>query len=276
MLSNDIYLDGRTETISDSLFCIHLQRQYSAAKELETLQSQLNEGSEEEKRAASSTKYLNALRKGRDNEQMLNESYLRKKMGDPVLFGDVIQLMHVKSGKYLTVMDSELAHDEKENMRLVLMPYGNMLSWIQVSPRYKINKDGDRILSETETKLGVFERSGEFVHCASKTPKPGYFREVNCSMEDSSWRLSVFQRAEHTSDTSLIMAHQLVTIMDPETQSYLKVLINANVEEGIDDKDKLNEAIEHVHDLGEVVLEPTKQHLDSNAIWIIEKEFQKT
>lgn len=275
ILSSDIYLDGRTETISDSLFCIHLQRQYSAAKELESLQSSLNEGSEEDKNDSSSMKYLQALKKGRDNEQTLNEMYLRNKMGEPVLFGDVIQLLHVKSGKYLTVLDDALAHDEKENMRLTLMPHGNSLSWIQVSPRYKINKDGDKVLSETETKLNIFERTGEFVHCASKNPKPGYFREVNCSMEDSSWRLAVFQKSEHTGDPSLIMAHQLVTIMDPETQSFLKILIDSNVEEGIDDKEELGEAIERVHDLGEVVLEPAKKHFDSNSIWVIEKDFQK-
>ena len=274
ILSSDLYLDNRTESMSDSLFCIHLQRQYSAAKELATVQANFQEEIDNNTMAAASTKYLKALRKGRDNEQKLNEMYLRQKTGDPVLFGDVIQLMHVKSGKYLTVLDSELANDEKENMKLVLLPYGNSLSWIRVSPRYKINREGDRILSETEVKLRIFERSGEFVHCASKIPKPGYFREINCSMEETSWKMTVFQRAEHTKDASLILAHQLVTIMDPETQSYLKVLIESNGEEGIDSAEELGEAIEHVHDLGDVVLEPAKQHFDSNAIWIIEKEAQ--
>ena len=90
ILSNGVYVDERTSTISDSLFCIHLQRQYSAFKELESLQKSLEEnGSEID---SSSLKYLAALKKGRDNEQNLNETNLRRAMGTPVIFGDKIQL----------------------------------------------------------------------------------------------------------------------------------------------------------------------------------------
>jgi preprotein translocase subunit SecD len=51
----------------------------------------------------------------------------------------------VKSGKYLSVIPGKLAKEERENVRLGLDVNGNVFSHIQLCPRYKIDKDGDRI-----------------------------------------------------------------------------------------------------------------------------------
>ena len=50
----------------------------------------------------SARNYIAALEKGRENEKKLNDNYMRKKHGQLVEFGGIIQLYHVKSGKYLT------------------------------------------------------------------------------------------------------------------------------------------------------------------------------
>ena len=52
----------------------------------------------------------------------MNETYMRHKVGNKVLFGDVVQLLHVKSKKYLTVKDKVLARDERENTAVFLSP----------------------------------------------------------------------------------------------------------------------------------------------------------
>ena len=230
ILSNNIYVDPRTSTIADSLFCVHLKRQYSAFRELEHFLS-LFENHPEGLLEPSSVKYLQALKRGRDNEEHLNDRYLSQGMGTPVRFGEVIQLFHVKSGKYLTVLSKELAHEERENMRIVLTAYGSTCSYIQLSPRYKINRDGDVILSNTVAYLKVYERSGEFVHCASKNPRPGTYREVNCSMEDSSWLLMIFQASFLKADDSLLLSSELVVIQDPETACNLAVYIRSSDDE---------------------------------------------
>ena len=98
--------------LDDCIFCVHLQRQYSAARELEEFLKTKNDSSTDESRAA---KYFQALKvfwhthipfcfpkvivafrlflqRGSDNENKLNDSYMKKKIGQVVVFGDIIQV----------------------------------------------------------------------------------------------------------------------------------------------------------------------------------------
>lgn len=81
-------------SIHDALFCVHLQRQYSAARELNAFRNKYikeNKDITDE----SELKYLQALEKGRDNENSLNDAYMKKKLGQIVLFGDIIQVTYL-------------------------------------------------------------------------------------------------------------------------------------------------------------------------------------
>lgn len=72
----------------------------------------------------------------------MNESFMMERLGTPILFGDTIQLLHVNSGKYITLLPGQLARDERENMRCYLSPEGSVNSWFQILPRYKIDREG--------------------------------------------------------------------------------------------------------------------------------------
>ncbi|KAJ1384873.1 inositol 1,4,5-trisphosphate/ryanodine receptor-domain-containing protein, partial [Ochromonadaceae sp. CCMP2298] len=123
-----------------------------------------------------------------------------------VVFGDVIQLFHVKSGKYLTVLPDLLAKDERENIRVTLDVLGCSTSWLQILPRYKIDREGDRILSRSEVYLRSAERHNEYIHRADRDPLPGSSREVNCSLESTSWRLNIFRSSTDSLDANIILA----------------------------------------------------------------------
>jgi hypothetical protein len=96
----------------------------------------------------------------------MNSHFLQQKLGSPVLFGDIIQLFHVKSGKYLTVSPTELGKTEKENVRIYLNPDGDSNSWLQILPRFKIDREGDRVAGSTEAYFRFADRANEFLHCA--------------------------------------------------------------------------------------------------------------
>lgn len=78
-------------SLHDSVFCVHLQRQYSAARELNAF---LEKYGMDVKNITddSELKYLQALERGTENENKLNDNYMRKKLGQVVLFGDIIQV----------------------------------------------------------------------------------------------------------------------------------------------------------------------------------------
>ena len=72
----------------------------------------------------------------------------------------------------MTVSGS-LAKDERENMMVTLNTNGNIYSWLQVCPRYKIDREGDKIRNKSEVYLKVSERSNEYIHRADRDPLLG-------------------------------------------------------------------------------------------------------
>ena len=98
---------------------------------------------------------------------------MRQKTGRLVLFGDTIQLFHVKSKKYLNIMPKKPAKDERENLSVTLSPDGNTYSWLNIVPRYKVDREGDVINNGVEFYLKVTLRHSEYIHCSDNKPRQG-------------------------------------------------------------------------------------------------------
>ena len=181
----------------------------------------------------------------------------------------------MKSGKYLTSIPDLLAKIERENIRIILDTHGTSASYLKVLPRYKIDREGDRVLSNSEIYLVQAERTNEYIHRAEKDPFPGSDREVNSSLELTSWHLNIFQSSMDSMDKSILLANQLVYINDPETRSNLTIALTST--ESLDEPPPLQRPELHsserefAHDFGDIVLEPTPQDfMNSNILWFIE------
>ncbi len=111
--------------------------------------------------------YIKALENGKENEKELNDRYMKQKIGSNVCFGDTIQLLHVKSQLYLVVSTNKTAEVERENLRVYLSD-GNQSSWLQIDPRYKIDRDGDYVSNCSEVYLKLKERSSEYIRASDR------------------------------------------------------------------------------------------------------------
>ena len=220
ILSEDIFVTPGSNSFEDHLFQVCAQRQYSAKSEYEEFNAKM-EGKELNDEGLQ--KHFSALVRGKGNEMRMNEVYMKHRIGNNVLFGDTVQLLHVKSRKYLTVLPGTLARDERENMSVSLSPEGNLNSWMQLLPRYKIDKEGDRISNNTEVVMRVAERASEHIHCSDRSPTGIRMREVNASMESGSpWRVNIYQSSQFGLDAEVLRVGQLVYIRDPENASNLQ------------------------------------------------------
>ena len=262
LLMDDLEVKPRDsiECFEDSLFCIYLQRQYSAAREYDEYMEALATRKED-----ALDKVELALKTGKDNENSLNDNYMAQHMGKPVHFGDVVQLLHVKSGKFVTVVPDKLASQERENIYVTLSKGGNVYSWLQIVPRYRIDKEGDKILSHKEVHIKVAQRHNEFIHCSDVSVSEGKPREANCSLETTSWKLAAFQTVKDVSDPNLIQASQIVIINDPEARANLTV-VDDPPDQDVDGND-ISTGNERV------VVQPTLSGaLDVNSVslWVIE------
>lgn len=72
-----------------------------------------------------------------ENEIRTNYSSFNNFKGEPVKFGALIQLLHVISHKFLTLMPKESAEYEKDNLKLKLKTYGSYYSHFRVVPGFK-------------------------------------------------------------------------------------------------------------------------------------------
>lgn len=287
ILNDECYVSKCIDRIENCLWEVHVQNQYSAMKEYhEGLLSGLFSGRDDEpdlrdflardgfENMRDSDDVLHQLQKDAFHEVRLNEKLMGMKLGKPIAFGDVIQLRHVKSKKFITVNGSVLAKHERENLKVSLDELGDTLSWIECMPRSKFDREGQHVMNNSELFLRVHEKPDEFLHCAKRsggthfTAKSTHFeeksdeKEVNCSLESTCWTITVYQRIVNASCRS-ICAGSVVSLQEPESSAFVTV-------------DKINSLGDSAHvimsSLPQLSIDSHTCNVGTGQLWWLEKE----
>lgn len=281
MLNDDCFVTPDINQFDDCIWEIHVQNQYSATREYreallssKTARIDYADGNKSNSQRQANKDHLTQLHRAAINEQRLNEKLMSIKVGKPVAYGDPIQLRHVKSRKFLTISSNTLAKDERENMRVSVIPEGNSLSCLGFVPRMRFEKEGALLTNNSEVMIRVHERPGELLH-ASKNMKSEYEgeklkAEVNCSLESTVWTIVLYQRVVDMK-SKLISAGQLVTLQDPDSLNCLSLQLESGV--------AINTPVEELTKHSQVVLSPqyqlrdivSNQNVGTNLLWLIEK-----
>ena len=220
--------------------------QYSAAKELNEYVKEI-----EDSRATNLTatdadiesdrndSHLYALKRGKAYEDTQNAATNQAKRGKPVNFGDTIQLLHVNSGKFLTVRSEKVAEAERENLSVCLDASGSIMSHLIMIARLKIDEESGLLANNTGIFLKIAEREREFVHCSDNEFKfhsiafsgaalvgqkcyteQGESYEVNCSLTKTLWSIQVYDAADDDNGVNL-RAGDIIYLHDPEAKMTL-------------------------------------------------------
>ena len=213
--------------------------QYSAAKELneyikETAHAPEDDVGEEISGRTNDSvdSQLHALQRGKRYEDMQNAATNQQRRGEPVKFGDTIQLLHVNSGKFLTVRSNKTAELERENLQICLDSSGSTMSHLKVEARLKIDEEAVMLQNNTEIFFKVAEREREFVHCSKDGFKihsiafggaapvgqkcyveEGETFEINCSLTKTVWRVQVYDAVDNAFGSEYLRAGDVVSLL---------------------------------------------------------------
>ncbi|XP_021948195.1 inositol 1,4,5-trisphosphate receptor [Folsomia candida] len=136
---------------------------------------------------------MKSLHHAAELEKDQNAKDTCKKVGITLKYGTSVQLLHMKSNKYLTVNKRIPAKSDKLAMRVYLDRSGNEYSWFQIIPSFKHRSLGDPVVAGDEVILTAVGSTQQCLHASDVClpDNPGS-HEVNFSSNKKAWSLVLF------------------------------------------------------------------------------------
>ncbi|XP_076109900.1 inositol 1,4,5-trisphosphate-gated calcium channel ITPR2-like isoform X1 [Mytilus galloprovincialis] len=172
------------------VFQITIQNRYKLNKKLRKVEFSDIDTSEVHESSISNAA-SKKIKASAEAENKDNEAEQKRQFGKKVRYGEIIQLRHVFSGKYIHSSTTQTSQKDRNNMRISLLECNAKNAQFKILPRYKVKSEGEFVQLYDQVMLESIKSPGHFLH-ASEPYQIDHFTnasELNLGVERSSFTL---------------------------------------------------------------------------------------
>ncbi|VDI71716.1 Hypothetical predicted protein [Mytilus galloprovincialis] len=195
-----------------------------------------------------------------------NAAEQKRQMGKRVRYGEIVQLKHVLTSKYVHMCTSQTSQRDKNNMMIMLHNYNAKNAQFRILPQYKVKSEGEVVQIYDQIVYESIKSPGHFFHASQpfNVDHFTYGSEINLGVERSGFSLIRFHPGIPEHDP-YVRGGSCIRLFHKELEAYL-------VAEGLFDE----EVTEDVHFRIRVMDQHKPRTLSpptsGNTFWQIEAE----
>ncbi|XP_029657301.1 inositol 1,4,5-trisphosphate receptor-like, partial [Octopus sinensis] len=151
-----------------------------------------------------------------------NAAEQKRQHGKRVRYGEIVQLKHRFTSKYLHMCTTQTSQHDKNNMMISLNEFNAKNAQFRILPRYKVKSEGEVVQLFDQIVFESVKSPGHFFHASEKFQIDCYSEgsELNLGVEKSSFTLVGCYR-EDLEDNRFVRGGSVIRLFHKELEAYL-------------------------------------------------------
>lgn len=202
----------------------------------------------------------------------------RRQRGAKVRYGNIIQLKHAFTEKYVHASTTETSKRDKNNMRVSIESYSAHQAHFRLLPRYKVKSEGEVVQIGDQIVLESVKCTGQYLHSSAIFTIDhvvGRGSELNLAVDQTGFTVVRFSRAQKIEETAPalpaendepIRGGSVVRLFHKELEAYV-------VAEGLFNESLLEQVHLRIRPVDQMIAKTLYPSTSAITYWQIESEF---